>query len=118
MSELSDKDKDRIRLISQNSSKLLTEVQRLHRDVMILKGRIEPFDGEDISKFPKPKTQKATWKLRDALDIINECRQIIYGIERDVQNCLARIKVIEDDVVSREEMKPWLGQNRRDPNQP
>jgi len=106
---IDDNSKADLKKIAENSAKLLYEVQRLHRDVQIVKGRIEPFeDGNTPVSIDPP---KAKWRLAEALNLIAESRQTIEGIERDVQNIRSMMQNITSDAISRSEMKPWL---RRD----
>jgi hypothetical protein len=102
-----------IRIIAENSAKLLYEVQRLQRDVILVRDRIEPYENDKKLKFPSFEPRKTKWKLKEALNMIDEARRRIEGIERDVGNCLGILKGIESDAISREEMKPYLGQNRK-----
>lgn len=92
--------------IAKATEKLLFETERLHRDVVKLCGRIEPFENEQKFTDPSPSTAQVT--LPEVFgNIIAACNSI-RACEYHLSSIRGRIDAIESDAVSREEMKPWL----------
>jgi|SRR5690554_50967 len=104
---MGDEDRERIGRIADNSTRLLNEVIRLRTDVQRLHSRIEPFEGERLLEYPAELHPRVR-NLKDALDGISEARKMIESCERDFAKVRSVIDVIADDVVSREDMRPYL----------
>lgn len=96
-----------VKRIADTAEKLLAEVIRLHRDVIVLHTRIEPF--EDAPHIPDLEfPTKAPRNLVEALDMITNARDRIRSIEYDISAIRGALDGISSDAISREEMKPWL----------
>lgn len=99
---------DDVARLADMSAKLLNEVERLRRDVRQLLGRIEPYTGE----IPPPQTVEIVWQKRwkvvDALALIEGARRGIQGCEFDLNSIRSNMDAISQNVVSREDMKPFL----------
>ncbi len=105
---------DDVARLSETAAKLLHEVGRLHRDVVTLLDRVQPYDGERREPSPPYKPEpKPRWTVVDALNVIRSARGLIENCERDLAAIRARIDSISDDVHSREELKPFLRESRR-----
>lgn len=92
--------------------KAIREAERLRRDIHALHARIEPFDDEktvlhpSIAKFETPKT------LNDALKLVVEVHKYMYNCELDLNAIRSVMTEISDDVVSRDDLKPYLKKTR------
>ena len=88
------------------TEKLTAEVARLRRDVSVLNGRIEKFDDEAFE--PLSAQPQKSWNVVDALNMIEGARTSIRNCEYDLNAIRGRIDAIENDAISREEMKPYI----------
>jgi hypothetical protein len=95
--------------LADAAEKLLRETERLRRDVRALNGRIEKFEDDqfnpELSAAPVTRTK---WNAVDALNVIEQARQNILNSEYEISAIRSRVDTIEGDVVSREDMKPWI----------
>jgi hypothetical protein len=94
------------------AAKALREVERLRRDVAKLCNRIEPVEGEAPLPDPGPLKYRLKWPVRDALNMFRNISQIIGACDRDLNAIRAKLDIIENDVISREELKPWIDKNK------
>lgn len=93
--------------VATAAEKLLHETERLRRDVAMLSGRIEPFDGEP--KLPAYFPERMPLRnLKDALWIIEQARREIEGCERHLSSIRGAMDVIVSDAMLRDEMKPFI----------
>ena len=90
------------------AEKLTMEVARLQHDVSILNGRVEKFEDAFEPAFKPPALTRKSWKIVDALNMIEEARASIRNCEYDLNAIRGRMDAIESDAISREEMKPWI----------
>src|SRR5262249_46280383 len=93
------------------AEKLLRETERLRRDVARLNQRIQPIekvDGRGEAWVEEWKPERKVWKAVDALNLINTARTHILNCEHELSAIRPRIDAIENDAISREEMKPWI----------
>ena len=107
MGGLTTEDRERIGKIADNSTKLLNEVARLRVDVQRLHKRIEPYEDERVLEY-LAEIHPRVRSLKDALDDISDARKMIENCERDFAKVRSVVDVIADDVVSREDMRPYL----------
>ncbi|MBT9288442.1 hypothetical protein [Prosthecodimorpha staleyi] len=94
--------------LADAAEKLLFETERLRRDIMRLRQRIEPFDGERAIPEPIKVEFGKRWTAAEALDMIGAARKAIAGHEIDLGAIRSLMDTIEKDAYSREELKPWL----------
>jgi len=104
---------EQVESVARTATKLLNEVERLRRDVIRLWGRIEPF--EDEKHIPAiDEIRPRIRNLPDCLNVIAEARESIRSCEHDLGAIRARIDSIEADAISREELKPYIRERKRD----
>lgn len=98
---------DDVRRLADAAEKLLMEAQRLRRDVVTLKDRIQQFDGE--RQFPEPTIRPRTrWKVVDALEVFEAIREHIRNCEIDLSACRAKLDEILDNEAARDEIRPHI----------
>lgn len=87
------------------------DVERLRRAVTLLSERLRPVDGEALlsERLPSglPRTAQPV-TLRSLGTAVGEVGHVVGEIERDVSAIRVRMDVIENDVVSRADMKRHL----------
>lgn len=87
------------------------DVERLRRAVTLLSERLRPVDGETLpsERFPSGSPRPAQpVTLRSLGAAVGDIGHVVGQIEGDVRAIRARMDVIEQDVVSRVDMKPHL----------
>ena len=97
-------------------SKIASELERLNRevrnlrvDVANLNQRIEPFDGEEDFKLDLSFAGRLAPKdFGEALQMIYKIQEIVRNTEASARQAAAKLDLIENDIVSREDMKKWL----------
>jgi hypothetical protein len=95
--------------LADAAEKLLRETERLRRDVRALNMRIERFEDDTFqTELSAAPVTRAKWNAVEALNVIEQARQNILNSEHEVSAIRARMDTIEGDVVSREDMKPWI----------
>jgi hypothetical protein len=89
------------------AEKLMRETMNLRRDVRALVSRIEPIRGIDADprmwSFEKPIVT-----AKQAFAAIDSARRNIRDAERELAAARANIDSIAGDVISRDELKPWI----------
>jgi prefoldin subunit 5 len=100
--------------IADGINKLISEVERLRRDIAALHARIEPFEGELPAGLPNDQpTVPRTRNLMEELHRLQITRGKIDACERHLNAMRATMDEIANDSISREDMKPWLKTNGR-----
>ena len=98
---------DDVRRLADAAEKLLAETQRLRRDVLAFKGRIEPFDGETELALPKIPL-RTRWKAVDAINVIDAARESIWNSERDLSAIRAKLDEIMANEARFDEIRPHI----------
>ena len=90
-------------------AKLDRDVENLRRDVVRLRGRIEPFkDAPKIPNLPSDFDTPKHWSGAEVLGVLDKCRRSILACEYDFNSIRGKLDAIENDSHLRDDLKPWI----------
>jgi hypothetical protein len=104
---------DAVKRLTAVAEKLLHETERLRGDVARLNARLDPIEGDEDDVYDEPPPlARVKWPVPDALNVIDQARRNILNCEHELSAIRARVDTIAEDVVSREEIKHLIKNER------